>query len=91
MKALLVVLFACLLSISVQANQPLPNVMQADKPAPSPAATLDSVAWLAGHWRGGAFRGIVEEVRSSTIDLYSFKYVVCCMDRDAALAPAQGS
>ncbi len=31
MKAFLVVLFACLLSISVQANQPLPNVMQADK------------------------------------------------------------
>ena len=79
MKAFLVVLFTCLLTISVQANQPFPNVMQADKHAPSPAATLDSVAWLAGHWRGEAFGGIVEEVWSPPLGdsmMGAFKLVV---------------
>ncbi|NNF34716.1 MAG: hypothetical protein HKN68_11430 [Saprospiraceae bacterium] len=28
----------------------------------SPDATLDQVSWIAGHWKGEAFGGIVEEV-----------------------------
>lgn len=32
--------------------------------AESPPATLDQVAWIAGHWEGEAFGGIAEEVWS---------------------------
>lgn len=28
----------------------------------SPEATLDDIAWLAGHWQGEAFGGITEEI-----------------------------
>ena len=33
-----------------------------DSVAGSPKANIEDVAWLAGHWQGNAFGGIVEEI-----------------------------
>ncbi len=44
----------------------------------SPQADLSSVSWLAGHWRGEAFNGIVEELWSPPLGgsmMGSFKLV----------------
>ncbi|TPV56033.1 hypothetical protein FJ444_15480 [Aestuariibacter sp. GS-14] len=79
MRALLVVLFIGLLNVDAEAHEPLPNVMQVDNQTPSPAATLEAVAWLAGHWRGNAFGGVVEEVWSTPLGdsmMGAFKLVV---------------
>ena len=44
----------------------------------SPRATLQDVAWLAGHWRGEAFGGVVEELWSPPLGdsmMFVFKSV----------------
>ena len=38
------------------------HTLKLDDLTPGPAATIDSVAWLAGSWRGRAFGGTFEEV-----------------------------
>lgn len=38
------------------------NTLQLDDPAQRPAATIEDVAWLAGHWRGEGLGGEIEEV-----------------------------
>ena len=38
------------------------NTLKLDDPASRPAATIESVAWLAGTWQGKAFGGEFEEV-----------------------------
>ena len=38
------------------------NILQFDKAAGSPKADLSAVAWIAGHWRGEALGGVVEEI-----------------------------
>ncbi len=45
----------------------------------SPPATIEDVAWIAGHWRGEAFGGVVEEIWSPPLGdsmMASFKLVV---------------
>ena len=47
--------------------------------ASSPKATIEDVAWIAGHWRGEAFGGITEEIWSPPIGnamVASFRLVV---------------
>lgn len=43
-----------------------------------PKATLDNVAWIAGHWKGEAFGGIAEEIWSPPLGdsmMFVFKLV----------------
>ena len=45
----------------------------------SPKATIDDVAWIAGHWQGKAFGGVVEEVWTKPLGksmMGSFKMVI---------------
>ncbi|MDF4201744.1 DUF6265 family protein [Maribacter sp. SA7] len=42
----------------------------------SPAATINDIEWLAGHWKGEAFGGISEEIWSPPADgsmMFSFR------------------
>lgn len=44
----------------------------------SPKANLSQVSWIAGHWKGEAFGGIVEEIWSPPLGdsmMFSFKLV----------------
>lgn len=44
----------------------------------SPAATLQDVSWIAGHWKGEAFGGVVEEIWSPPLGdsmMFVFKMV----------------
>jgi hypothetical protein len=38
------------------------NTLHFDSAAGSPKADLSAVAWIAGHWRGEALGGVVEEI-----------------------------
>lgn len=38
------------------------NTMQYDENTGSPKAKIEDFAWIAGHWKGEAFGGIVEEM-----------------------------
>lgn len=49
------------------ADNDFPNLLFLKEGMQSPKAELSDVAWLAGHWRGEAFGGIVEEVWSSPL------------------------
>lgn len=79
MKVLLVILLMGVLVAPVKAARSLPNIMQIDELTPSPVAGLDVVAWIAGHWRGEAFGGTVEEVWSTPLGdsmMGAFKLVI---------------
>lgn len=54
--------FLMLVSTGVFANTSLPNIVFLQDGQASPKADLNAVSWLAGHWRGEALGGIVEEV-----------------------------
>ncbi len=41
------------------------NTLALDSLAVRPAAAIEDVAWIAGHWRGEAFGGISEEIWSA--------------------------
>ncbi|MBD0779246.1 hypothetical protein HPE56_15705 [Maribacter sp. ANRC-HE7] len=44
----------------------------------APKATLDDVAWIAGHWKGEAFGGVAEEIWSPPLGdsmMFVFKLV----------------
>lgn len=43
------------------------NTMYKDPDSESPPAALEDVAWLAGHWRGEQWGGIIDEVWSSPL------------------------
>jgi len=50
----------------------------AAEPAPGPAAGIEVMAWLAGHWRGPAFDGVGEEAWLPPADgamVGSYRYV----------------
>lgn len=54
------------------------NTINFNEAHSSPAATLSDVAWLAGHWKGEAFGGIVEELWSPPMGgsmMFVFKMV----------------
>lgn len=40
------------------------HTLRLDDPADRPAATIQDVAWLAGHWRGEGLGGTIDEVWS---------------------------
>lgn len=42
-----------------------PNTLAFDSTQSRPAATLEDVSWLAGHWRGPALGGMSEEIWSA--------------------------
>jgi hypothetical protein len=53
------------------------NTLSSD--APAPKATLQDVSWIAGHWRGEAFGGQIEEIWSPALGgsmMGSFKMVM---------------
>ncbi len=53
-----------LVSPILSAQSKFQNTLFFENPADSPKASLDDVAWVAGHWRGEAFGGIAEEIWS---------------------------
>jgi hypothetical protein len=76
MKYLFLLLFLPLFSI---AQEGFPNTIEKDEKSISPKATLDDVAWMAGHWKGEAFGGVTEEIWSPKLGgsmMGSFKLVV---------------
>jgi hypothetical protein len=76
MKYLLLLLFLPLSSI---AQGTFPNTIEKDEKSVSPKATLDDVAWMAGHWKGKAFGGVTEEIWAPELGgsmMGSFKLVV---------------
>ena len=72
MKSLLVFLFC--ISIGCKAQ----NTKSFTEGGKSPAATLEDVSWIAGHWKGEAFGGIAEEIWSPPLGdsmMFVFKLV----------------
>ncbi|TDT46615.1 hypothetical protein CLV90_0670 [Maribacter spongiicola] len=52
------------------------NTVSFEEGMMSPAATLNNIEWLAGHWKGEAFGGIAEEIWSPPADgsmMFSFR------------------
>ncbi len=50
-----------LLTFSVLSEE---NIKYLSKGVSSPAAKIDQVSWIAGHWKGNAFGGEIEEIWS---------------------------
>ncbi len=72
MKTILLSLF--LLSTGVSAQ----NTLRLKENSSPPAATLENVSWIAGHWKGEAFGGITEEIWSPPLGdsmMFVFKQV----------------
>jgi hypothetical protein len=73
------ILILCL-TITLSAQSKLSeNTFTLDEGSKSPPASLNSISWLEGHWRGEAFGGIVEEIWSPPLGgsmMCSFKLVV---------------
>ena len=71
-------LFKLLIIISITACQAQSNTLKFEKGDVSPKAELSQVSWIAGHWKGEAFGGIVEEIWSPPLGdsmMFSFKLV----------------
>ncbi len=67
-----------LMPLSVQAQDEYPNILFYDSVAGSPKVNIEDIAWLAGHWKGEAYGGIVEELWSPPFEgsmMGSFKLV----------------
>jgi hypothetical protein len=60
--ALLLVFLICIKGLSQVTDTE--NTVQLKAGQQSPAASLDQIDWIAGHWQGEAFGGIVEEIWS---------------------------
>ena len=68
-----------LLCFDVLAANKFPNLLFLEDKQQSPKADLSAVKWLAGHWRGQAFGGFIEEVWSPEMGgsmMGAFKLVV---------------
>ncbi len=63
-SSLLLILFFNISSISLSAQDRPKNTISIDSSYVSPSASIDDIAWLAGHWQGEAFGGVVEELWS---------------------------
>ena len=48
--------------LCLQSQDQFPNTMLFNEDKGSPQATIEDIAWLAGHWQGEALGGIVEEI-----------------------------
>jgi hypothetical protein len=51
-----------LVSIAISQSQNTENTLKLDDPDLRPEAKIDSIAWLAGVWKGKAFGGEFEEI-----------------------------
>lgn len=60
-RSVFIALFLCL-SLECFAQGNTENILLFDEAVGSPKADLSSVAWIAGHWRGKALGGVVEEI-----------------------------
>jgi hypothetical protein len=73
------ILIIILISFQALAQEQFSNTMHLDESGESPNATLKSIDWLAGHWRGEAFGGITEEIWTPPLGgsmMCAFKLVV---------------
>jgi hypothetical protein len=59
---LLILLLFTISSFQLFSQEDFPNTMFYDSISGSPKATIEEISWLAGHWQGNAFGGIVEEI-----------------------------
>ena len=78
-KTLIIIPLFLLLSLQCFGQQKFENTLHFDEAAGSPKADLSSVAWIAGHWRGEALGGVVEEIWSPPMGgsmMASFRLVV---------------
>ena len=67
------------LSLQCCAQDTFENTLRFNEATGSPKADLSAVAWIAGHWRGEALGGVVEEIWSPPLGgsmMASFKLVV---------------
>jgi hypothetical protein len=67
------------LCFNVSGAEKFPNLLFLKDKQESPAANLEVVKWLSGHWRGEAFGGLIEEVWSAAVGgsmMGAFKLVV---------------
>ncbi|MEM6698226.1 MAG: DUF6265 family protein [Bacteroidota bacterium] len=62
MKIFYPILLILLVGQLCYAQNDLPNTFHLQKAFDSPKASINDVAWIAGHWQGTAFGGIIEEV-----------------------------
>jgi hypothetical protein len=75
MKKLILSLLGLLIFGLLQAQ----NTLSLAKNQPSPEASIADVAWIAGHWRGDAMGGLIEEIWSPPLGkamMGSFKLVI---------------
>ena len=75
MKRTTLVLLALIFVLTAQAQ----NTLSLKTGQESPKATIEDVAWIAGHWRGEAMGGLTEEIWSPPLGgamMASFKLVV---------------
>lgn len=75
MKQLAIII--CLFFVSFTYAQS--NTLKFTENSVSPKAKLSDVSWIAGHWKGEAFGGIIEEIWSPPLGdsmMFSFKLVV---------------
>ncbi|MEL6945864.1 MAG: DUF6265 family protein, partial [Bacteroidota bacterium] len=58
-----ILIFLCCWSIQMSfAQNDLLNTISLQEEFSSPKASITEVSWIAGHWQGEAFDGIIEEV-----------------------------
>ncbi|MDH4020473.1 MAG: DUF6265 family protein [Xanthomonadales bacterium] len=64
MKKHSLILFPLLLGMSLVCfgQAKFENTLRIDETVGSPTADLSAVAWIAGHWKGEALGGVVEEI-----------------------------
>ena len=64
MKKHSLILFPLLLGMSLVCfgQEKFENTLRIDETVGSPTADLSAVAWIAGHWKGEALGGVVEEI-----------------------------
>lgn len=61
----LLIAIVCVGSLNIAAaQQTFENTLKFEENSISPTASLEDVAWIAGHWKGEAFGGITEEIWS---------------------------
>ena len=79
MKQVYLIILCFTFSFSTMAQDPFSNSRFLEDGQESPAATLEDIEWLAGHWHGEAFGGITEEIWSKPLGgsmMGSFKLIV---------------
>ena len=80
MKTLLVLITLLILSSVFSAQTKVTdNILSLDEAGISPPASIAEVSWIAGHWKGEALGGVVEEVWTEPLGgsmMCAFKLVV---------------